>query len=816
MLCCVAGPAVAAPAPTAEPSAAELDRVFKQRRHAERAPVILVVDGIEVAGEAPILLELSHPGSSPLVPAAPVIAALARKLPADIKRQLFAAVHDHYLSIDALRAIGIDARYDPRRLELRLDVPPRMTTAISHDLGSGGPPDAAGALVPSEVSGFLNLRAGGGDTRSSQRGSQAASFHLNSDAALNVLGWVLEGRGDYAAAQGAAEPSTVHRGDVLVTRDVSRQAVRYLAGDFAVPASGLQSSYPVLGIGVTRNFALQPYKVLRPIGSFDFVLDRPSTITVLVNGAVVQTLQLPAGRHDVRDLPLGAGVSAVELVIKEDTGIERRIAFAAASPDALLAPGLTQFSLGAGFPLLSDVGLRTYRYQRPILSARYRVGVTSMLTLGGSFDGDLDQQVGGGALAVATRLGNLSVDAAASSGGPNGDGRAAGARYDYSRTSGGSTTTFAAIAHRYSPGFHNVGAQAPNGRYSSDAALSVAGKLSAQLVGRLDVRYQVGRNAPDAQYVALGCFRSFGTVGVDASISMLRDEHSHDDVRLFVTAHWMLPDRRAAVHAASRTSSATGTTNEATYSQHSLSPTGGLASSFRLAESSREVGAGGAVDYAGSRFTTSLAFTTAFDRSGAGDAQTASVEAATALAFAGGQVAWSRPITSSFAIVERNPTLDGVPVGVNPARGGYAAEVDSFGPAVLPNLEPYRLSQVSVDAPELPLGYSLGPTSFPLVPTYRSGTLIRVGEDGTVFLRGVLLHYNGEALANVVADVISLDDARRAPAMLMTNRAGRFSVSGLRPGRYAVRLSGDTVSSAELEIPAGRVGVYSTGIVEVK
>jgi hypothetical protein len=50
----------------------------------------------------------------------------------------------------------------------------------------------------------------------------------------------------------------------------------------------------------------------------------------------------------------------------------------------------------------------------------------------------------------------------------------------------------------------------------------------------------------------------------------------------------------------------------------------------------------------------------------------------------------------------------------------------------------------------------------------------------------------------------------------MTNRAGRFSVGGLRPGRYAVRLAGETVSSAEFEIPARTAGVYWAGIVEVK
>jgi outer membrane usher protein len=777
--------------------------------------VAIVVDGVEVASDGPVLLELAQGGSSPLAPSAPVVAALSARLRADAKARLLAVVHDHYLSIDALRAIGLRATYDPHRLELQIDVPADMTQAISHDFGAGGPPDTTGALAPSELSGVVNLHAGGGGTRSSTGGSTPQPFHLNSDAAVNVLDWVLEARGDLASQPGLDTGVIVHRGDTLLTRDMPQHAVRFLAGDFAVPSAGLQASYPLLGIGAVRNFALQPYKVLRPVGSFDFVLDRPSTITVLVNGAVFQTLSLPAGRHDVRDLPLGAGVSNVELLIKDDVGVVRRIAFSAASPDALLAPGITQFSLDLGFPLLSDVGLRSYDYAHPVASGRYRAGVTSMLTLGGSFDGSLKQQVGGAALAVATSLGNLSADASASREDATVTGFAMGARYDYGQTSQGNASTLAVAAHRYSPGFRGVGPQIASALYSSDASIAVTGKLAAQLIGRLDMRYQVGRDVRDAQYVAVGAFHSFGEVGIDASISALRDEHTRNDVRLFVTAHWMLRGRNGSIHAASRASSATGVTNEATYNQHSATPVGALATSFRLSETSTQVGAGGTAEYSGYRFTTSLGVATTLDREGR-DAQSATLEAATALAFAGGRLAWSRPIAGSFAMIDRNPALDGIHIGVNPVAGGYAAETDGFGPGVLPNLEPYRISRMSVEAPGVPLGSSLGPASYVLLPTYRSGTLVRVGEDGTVFVRGIMLHYNGESVAFAVASVLSLDDGRRAPAVLMTNRAGRFSVSGLRPGRYAVRLAGDTVSSAEFEIPAGTAGVYSTRIVEVK
>jgi outer membrane usher protein len=134
---------------------------------------------------------------------------------------------------------------------------------------------------------------------------------------------------------------------------------------------------------------------------------------------------------------------------------------------------------------------------------------------------------------------------------------------------------------------------------------------------------------------------------------------------------------------------------------------------------------------------------------------------------------------------------------------------------VVPNLEPYRIGHIAIDAPALPVGSSLGPASFTVLPAYKSGTLIRVGEAGTVCATGILLHYSGEPVSDAIAELISAEHPGGAPVILMTNRAGRFSAIGLDPGRYALRLSGDRQPSGELVIPPGTRGVYAARIVEV-
>jgi outer membrane usher protein len=225
--------------------------------------------------------------------------------------------------------------FDPRRLELEMRLPPELREKAVHDQGNRVPAEAARALPPSAASGFLNARGGGGAIWSTaDLPSARPPLHLNLESAVNVRGFVLEGRANFA------EGVTTHRGDVLLSRDEPTRALRFLAGDFVIPGTTFQPGFPILGFGILRSFALQPYRVTQPAGQFDFLLERPSQVTVYANGTPVQTLTLPAGPHDVRDLPLGAGVNDLELVIRDDRGIERRLSFATATAGTLLVPGL--------------------------------------------------------------------------------------------------------------------------------------------------------------------------------------------------------------------------------------------------------------------------------------------------------------------------------------------------------------------------------------------------------------------------------------------------------------------------------------------
>ncbi len=363
-------------------------QVFSKRPVAAHLPLALEIDGKQVGS----VVLLRVPTGDEL-DSVPVLAALAdARLDAAILARLSTRSR---VSLASLRSEGLVVAVDEQRLSLSIAIPGTLMRKTTHSLSSGVPEEAATAVRPSAVSGYVNTFVHAATDRASS---------LRADGVVNVNDWVLSARGD------VTEQAIARRGDVLLSHDEPSEALRYLAGDFAVSGTVLQPGYPMLGIGVTRNFSLQPYRRIQPVGSYELVLDSPSRVTFLVDGAPVQTLELPAGRHDIRDFAIGGGIADVELVIQDASGHERRMRFSSINPGDLLAPGIVQVSVGAGFPLTSDVGFREYAWERPLLTARRRWGVSNRMTLGVSADGDLDRQTLGGSVALGSPVGNLSLD----------------------------------------------------------------------------------------------------------------------------------------------------------------------------------------------------------------------------------------------------------------------------------------------------------------------------------------------------------------------------------------------------------------------
>ena len=807
--------------PKIEPDPPEdelFEQVFKRSRTTQGLQRIIVPWSIDNQSKGQILvLFMPSSASGVKIQSIPLLVSLAEIIRPEILEKIQASVDaEKNISIDALRQNGLEVIFDERRLELFIQVPVAQRKINVYNPRTQDP-DLANAILPSQFSGYLTIR--GSEQFVSSNISNAEPFrrplNLNFETALNLNNWVLEGNFSFLER---ANPEWT-RGDFRIVRDDLDNALRYVAGDLAVPVVGYQTSRPLIGVTVARNYGLQPYLITRPVSQYEFFLENPSQVEVFSNGRLVQTLRLPAGQQDIRNLSLGSGINDVQLVITDDVGRIQRLDFANAIAANLLAPGIQQFAYSLGFPNHITNGNRNYDFSSPTLVASHRVGVSNVLTLGGYLQADRNQQLVGIEGVLATTLGNFGWDAALSNANQVGTGIAARLRYDFLKI--GSSNPLEqnfgfTIEHR---GVNFLAASdGVNNFLRNPSILDLTAyyqqKIFWGISAGLNFRYQFGLDRPNVYQIGLNLGKSFDNgLGMTINLSGSGDGVNAKEQRALISLVWVLPQQRQVIQTSDELSNKTSPTLRTSWSASSPYSLEGINVSLSTALSPTADDFTGRLSYNGYRGSLELSQDALFSRNGQ-IANTTRLDFGTSLVFADGYFGISRPVNGSFVLAVPHPTLQGRVIGINPSPiGGNAAQIDWAGFAVLPDLSPYQVSKLRIDAPSLPVGYDLGTTNYAVLPTYKSGTVIRIGTDATIFLRGTLRNAKDEPLSLLTGEVVSLSDPTWKPLQLFTNRAGKFALTGLKSGRYELRMYSDPPIVFSVNIPEGKTGVYDLGVV---
>ena len=713
------------------------------------------------------------------------------------------------LSPDAIRACGIDFLFDSALLEVRVGIRAIQRPVMPLDLAHLREEVPLKAVPPAALSGYVNLLAGGeydqGDLSGAGSGWQKPVFDF--DGAVRASSTVLEGVVTHRGQAGVPW----QRQDFRLVYDRPKERVRTSLGDINYDLRGFQSFQHMGGIAAARNWNLQRSRSSAPSASTTLVLERNSRVDVWINGQRSQTLQLAPGRYDVRNFPLALGTNDVQLRITDEVGRMEIVRFPFVFDSALLDRGEEDFSYAGG--LLSQVTPqgRSYDADRPALSAYHAVGLTKQFTAGVNAQGSPRQQMFGAEGLWATGLGTVLADVAASRADFAAAGGAARLQYRYSDWAAGSDNqSWTAAATYRDRSFTALGDTVASNPYALDLGLVYSRRLPWGVLGSLGLGRQIGRaGQPDGTTEDLNLSRAFGR-GLRATLELSRRYPVVNQMenRLSISLVWMFGGVNSVT---ASHDSATGASR--LQWDHSAPQRVRSADSdvFLTRDRTSETGQG-EVQYRDYRFSADAAGSSQRDRAPGSKARSRmSLNLGTALAFADGQAALSRPITDSFAIVSRHPSLASQAIDVNSGNGIPEAKTDPLGPAVLPELTSYESHRVELSAPELPPWIDLGPQPLTVYPGYRSGTRLMAGTAATVIIEGLLVDAAGRPLPLEPGDIESLNEPGTPPRSFFTATTGRFAVEGFKPGRLRLVLRNYPDKPILLTIPPGSAGMVDVG-----
>lgn len=757
------------------------------------------------------------------------------------------------IQLSDLKAVGIGITFDKQKiiLVMGLTAGQRSTGDISF-----APPAlvSSGMLAkPAAVSGYLNLFAESDYLWNSNQ----TALRFDVEAVLRAGSAVFESEFDLQnqvnpqfCPNGALclfnHSSGVKRRGSRMIYDFPEWQDRFTLGDARINPTTFQRGPDVAGITIEHSLGkLDPTKTIRATGTQSFVLERPATVDVLINGAVSQRLQLPPGSYNLRDLPLRAGANDIALFITDDTGASRTFNFSMFSAFSLLSTGKSEWSFSAGIPsYYKDDGI-AYLDNQYIASGFMRYGVTSALTVEGQAQSDNHVVMSGFGGISSTNIGVFGLNAAASAtDGGIGVGGALRATWDIAGSDNKDSLRVTGEWHSSefrSPGQLQIiptGIIFPVYDYKSSIAGVYSREIGENWQASVTARYDVDNTQfvtsnplvahGDRYHADLSLTHPLfedatisGTIGYsneiyNRSFDTITQADLNDTkgkiwggVRLF----WR-PRERVIVTESS------DTLNKRTLTTGSYQSSPGIDSwSTNASVAGDQVSgntAGGAeVGYRGQRAEIAIAHDgdlRSQDSTSNGASkfvQRTRVRAGTALVFADDAFAVSAPLRGDggFAILTPHESLGDRTITAG-TRDYLRAKSDGMGFAVASGLAPYFPQTLPVDVADLPIGYSLGASGFDLAPPYKAGYKLVVGSGYAVSALGELVDGYGQPLA--LTGGIASNGSKQVA--VFTNQGGKFAADGLAPGHWTLKMESEAGQIAyDVNVPEGTEGLVRLG-----
>lgn len=670
---------------------------------------------------------------------------------------------DPYFSLRAQRTGAI--RFDEGRQALAVTLAPEQLPTQLLDLLPARPQRV---LEPRDNSAFLNYRL----LQSGSDAGDATTLTAATELGIRV-GDVLF-RSESAHSRGGPLRRDLRYGTSL-THDNRKTLQRLILGDFAAFSGELGGGMNLGGVSFSKSYQIDPYFVRQPMAGFTTAVSSPAEAEIYMDGVRMRTEKLSPGQFELRNLNFYGGQRELAVVIRDRFGREERLEYPYYFTDQNLRAGIHEYSYNAGLQR-QQLGLASNDYGGWAVSAFHRVGLSDELTLG--WRGEAERGRFNLGPSAVLRSDSWGVVTAGLSAGRSaaGTGWAGAARYVFQARS----FTAQAGLRGYSPAYRTVGQ--PPGADRPRSEFSAGAGHGHPALGNINIDYRDLRQyqGSSQRSVSVGYSRA-----ISASLSLLasvsRVTGDKPATHLFVAISYN-PGRDFS---ANYFHESQGGSVSDSLQVGNTTPVGeGLG--YRITGSRVVAGAeemrsiAPSVQYNGPHgiYTADLRS----ERLAAGGARTDwQFGAGGGIAWVAGSLAFSRPVTDSFGIVEVGH-LPGIRVYHSAQEIG---RTDAQGRIFLPNLGSYQANRVAIDDRDIPIEYMIGEKELNVSPPLRSGSLIRFEVSRVQALTGHLRVRLGAA--SLPAEYLDLHVMVNGKAEVFpTGKDGELYLENLKAGLHRV------------------------------
>lgn len=716
-----------------------------------------------------------------------------------------------WLNLSTLESVGVKARYNLMELKIDIKINSKsLNRRMRSLLNLGGRQNVIPERLaePAKLSGHINFY--GALQHEFDAPAQATRQQIRLETAFNAQGYVFENLFTYDSR---LETGLRREQSRLVIDDAEAER-RYQIGDISSSGRNFQSSLSLGGVQVLHDLMWASGQTYTPQGNHRFTLSNDAEVEVWQDGSLKRTLKLKAGDYDMRAID-ALGSNQVKLKITDAFGKVSIQTFSHFTDSRLLHPDISRYAISVGFPAAQRSQERSYDTQRKIVSAYYQQGITEQLTAGVDAQTDGKHHQLGADVIWATALGNINAGLSHTSRPDGKAGQAARLQISARPVSPLDAANPAPInwdfsLEAYSSHYQALSESAWLGTSGSatqalhyQASLSLSKSFTEKINANVNLSQRHYHDGKQAAYLSANVYAQINPY-LQASVyanTQTSQQQTHD---FGLRVGFSLP---LASQAGKRSQQLDGNydsgsqTSRLGYRLGSAGQWGknSLQGSLQLEQNAKNIQTiSGSGSYQDPRF--SLAGSVQQQHSQATQRSSGSLNLNTALVFADGAVALSRPVTDSFVILEAPPDLQQAmavsrgkslfqrqDTDPNGLPEHYDALIQPQQTAVLNQLNAYQVQHVSTDALVLPEGFDLSATEFDFLPDYKTGYRVKVGGERGSMLEAHLSDAQGQALALQGGKLHALTSSQ-APITFFTDEAGVMRLSSIRQGAYRIEL----------------------------
>lgn len=679
-----------------------------------------------------------------------------------------------------LKAAGFDCAWDMETLRYSITTPGEF--AARREIGFASSPTIQSDhwIPPSTIAGVINFGLGGSANMSAAGTSFPLS--LNADGMLNLWATVIEAN---ASVFYTSPDISWSFGSVRALRDFPAIEGRLSAGMISGVGIFRQSRPEIYGFSLRNADEFSRYnRNYSP--SVLFVLQKPSTIKLSVNGMVIRTIKLDRGNYRLYDIPFAYGLNQFEIEVDEGEGGEGSLLYKPLSryitlESGLLVGGKTDYGFSAGFG-------RT-EMEQTIASAYVRHGLDSAFTLAAAAEVDQRSVLGELGFVAGTDIGGFIFDASALFAWDNREypfAFAAGFQYHLSVPAVANSPAFGLSLEYASQGFtapQPLSAVAVPDAYVK-ASANIGGPISRTLSfgaagqwNRSLVANPVDKGTLSVNFGAAMSKNSFLIVSAGINLATNKDPDFSASLTLSATDP-LKSNRHVSFMQASNGQNSIvfgdrlpilGGIN---YGIQAVNPIGGVSAPSSLAINSV---------YNNPYYSLSGNAALRYGYLQPSPNGTISLNLGTALSFAGGSFAISKPLRDSFVIFDPDRSTGSNKVAFSVGSG---EKLISHGWPVAQSLSSYRTVLAAMEFPEADVDTLATLPQAAMTTSLRSGFLYKAGLEKRFYVAGRLTDASGAPIALVVGDVADATGA--LVNQTFTDENGLFYIYNLGAGDYTI------------------------------